>query len=135
LAQSLNKLSALAVSKVNKPGYYGDGGGLVLQVSSSGSKSWLFRFSLGGRRRKMWLGGVNAVCLAEARDRARECRGQLQLEQDPLNARDAQRIDTRLKASRVLTFAQCAAAYIKALRSSWKNVKHGDQWTNTLPQR
>jgi integrase len=72
------------------------------------------------------------VSLAEARNRARECRSQLQLGQDPLHARDAHRIDTRLKASRVLTFAQCAAAYINAHRASWKNVKHGDQWTNTL---
>lgn len=132
MAQNLSKLSALAVAKASRPGYYGDGGGLVLQVSPSGSKSWLFRFNLAGRRHEMGLGGLNAVSLAEARNRARECRSQLQLGQDPLHARDAERIDTRLKASRVLTFAQCAAAYIKAHRASWKNVKHGDQWTNTL---
>ena len=132
MAQNLSKLSALAVAKGSKPGYYGDGGGLVLQVSPTGSKSWLFRFTFAGRRREMGLGGLIAVSLAEARNRARECRGLLQLGQDPLHARDAARIDTRLKASRVLTFAQCAAAYIKAHRASWKNVKHGDQWTNTL---
>ena len=40
---NLNKLSALAVSKLRKPGYYGDGGGLWLQVAKSGSKSWIFR--------------------------------------------------------------------------------------------
>jgi hypothetical protein len=80
----------------------------------------------------MGLGGLNAVSLAEARNRARECRSQLQLGLDPLHARDAERIDTRLKASRVLTFSQCAAAYIKAHRASWKNVKNGDQWTNAL---
>jgi hypothetical protein len=85
LAQNLNKLSALAVTKASKPGYYGDGCGLVLQVSSSGSKSWLFRFTLAGRRREMGLGGLNAVSLAEARNRARECRSQLQLGQDPLH--------------------------------------------------
>ena len=132
MAQNLSKLSALTVAKVSKPGYYSDGGGLVLQVSASGSRSWLFRFDFAGRRREMGLGGLNAVSLAEARNRARECRSQLQLGQDPLHARDAERINTRLKASRVLTFAQCAAAYINAHRASWKNVKHGDQWTNTL---
>ena len=42
---NLNKLSALAVNKTNKPGYYGDGGGLWLQVAKSGSKGWIFRFS------------------------------------------------------------------------------------------
>jgi hypothetical protein len=57
LAQNLSKLSALAVAKASKPGYYGDGGGMVLQVSPSGSKSWLFRFNLAGRAAKWdWAG-------------------------------------------------------------------------------
>jgi integrase len=132
LAQNLSKLSALAVAKVSKPGYYGDGGGLVLQVSATGSKSWLFRFNVAGRRREMGLGSLNAVSLSEARIKARECRSQLQLGQDPLEARDALRKDARVQASRVLTFAQCAKAYINAHHASWKNAKHGDQWTNTL---
>ena len=75
MAQNLSKLSALTVAKVSKPGYYSDGGGLVLQVSISGSKSWLFRFDFAGWRREMGLGGLDAVSLAEARSRARECRG------------------------------------------------------------
>ena len=132
MAQNLSKLSALTVAKVRKPGYYSDGDGLVLQVSISGSKSWLFRFDFPRRRREMGLGGLNAVRLAEVRNWARECRSQLQLGQDPLHVRDAERIDTRLKASRVLMFAQCAAAYINAHRASWKNLRHGGQWTNTL---
>ena len=126
MARNLSKLSALTVAKVSKPGYYSDGGGLMLQVSIFGSKSWMFHFNFAGRCREMGLGERNAVSLAEARNRARQCRSQLQLGQDPLHARDAERIDTRLKVSRVLTFAQCAAAYIKAHRASWKNVKHGD---------
>jgi hypothetical protein len=35
---SLNKLTALAVGKTNKPGYYGNGGGLWLPIAKSGSK-------------------------------------------------------------------------------------------------
>jgi integrase len=31
-----------------------------------------------------------------------------------------------------MTFDQCAAAYIDAHRSGWKNAKHADQWKNTL---
>nr|2KHV_A Chain A, Phage integrase [Nitrosospira multiformis ATCC 25196] len=31
-----------------------------------------------------------------------------------------------------MTFSECAALYIKAHRSSWKNTKHADQWTNTI---
>jgi hypothetical protein len=36
---NLNKLTALAVSRTSKPGNYGDGGGLWLQVAASGSKA------------------------------------------------------------------------------------------------
>jgi integrase len=32
----------------------------------------------------------------------------------------------------MMTFDQCAEAYILAHKASWKNAKHADQWTNTL---
>lgn len=67
----VNKLSALGVARERWPGYHGDGEGLWLQVSSSGTKSWIFRFSLDGRRREMGLGPVHAVDLAAARSKAR----------------------------------------------------------------
>ena len=40
-----------------KRGYYADGGGLYLQVSATGSKSWVFRYRgrAGGRLREMGL--------------------------------------------------------------------------------
>ena len=40
-----------------KRGLYTDGGGLCLQVASGGSRSWIFRYRLGGRRRHLGLGG------------------------------------------------------------------------------
>ena len=45
--------------------------------------------------------------------------------------RDA-RVGAALERGRQMTFDQCASAYIDALRSSWKNAKHADQWVNTL---
>ena len=38
-----NRLTARMVEQVKKPGYYGDGGGLVLRVADGGGKVWLFR--------------------------------------------------------------------------------------------
>jgi integrase len=129
---NLNKLSALAVSRTSKPGYYGDGGGLWLQVAKSGSKSWIFRFKVAGRQREMGLGGLITVDLAKARVLARECRTLLLDGQDPIEARKAVRLADALERARAMTFDQCAAAYIDAHRSSWKNAKHADQWKNTL---
>ena len=39
MAHQVKKLSAILISKLNSPGYYGDGDGLWLQISGSGSKS------------------------------------------------------------------------------------------------
>ncbi|WP_296943849.1 Arm DNA-binding domain-containing protein [uncultured Massilia sp.] len=74
MARLIEKLSPLEVSKKTKPGYYGDGAGLWLQVSPTGSKSWIFRYTIAGKQREMGLGPFHAVSLAEARTKAKECR-------------------------------------------------------------
>jgi integrase len=129
---NLNKLTALAVAKTSKPGYYGDGGGLWLQVAPSGSKSWIFRFKMAGKQREMGLGGLQTVELAKVRVLARECRSLLLEGKDPIEARKAVRLADALQRARSMSFDQCAAAYIDAHRGSWKNAKHADQWKNTL---
>jgi hypothetical protein len=54
MARTIEKLSALRVEKVTKPGLYSDGGGLYLKVSESGAKSWAFRYMLDGHRSRKW---------------------------------------------------------------------------------
>jgi len=56
-----------AQANTTKPGYYADGGGLYLQVSKSGTKSWVYRFTLLGKTRDMGLGSLNYVSIADAR--------------------------------------------------------------------
>ena len=70
MARTIEKLSALRVTKETTPGVYGDGGGLYLRVSASGTKSWIFRYMLDRRSREMGLGATHAVNLAEARQKA-----------------------------------------------------------------
>jgi hypothetical protein len=70
----VGRLNALAVSRANKPGFHGDGGGPYLQVTRSGACTWVYRFMLHGRAREMGLGSLRDVSLAEARKRAAECR-------------------------------------------------------------
>jgi hypothetical protein len=71
------KLSALAVKHATGRGLYADGGGLYLQVARNGSRSWILRYRLGGRRRYCGLGSLLRVTLAEARKRAAEARSVL----------------------------------------------------------
>jgi integrase len=129
---NLNKLSSVGIARLKEPGYYGDGGGLVLQVTPSGSKSWLFRYFKSGKVREMGLGSLRTVDLASAREGARRCRELLQSGQDPLDERRAAKGLAALERGRQMTFDQCAAAYIEAHRSGWRNAKHAEQWTNTL---
>ncbi|MDR3414296.1 MAG: Arm DNA-binding domain-containing protein [Formivibrio sp.] len=42
MARQEKRLSALAVTKVTKPGMYADGLGLYLRVGPTGAKSWFF---------------------------------------------------------------------------------------------
>jgi len=132
MARLVEKLTPLAVGKLTKPGYYGDGAGLWLQVSPSGSKSWIFRFTLAGKQREMGLGAVHTVNLTEARAKAKECRQLLLDGKDPLDARRSIKQAEALERAKAMTFDQCAEAYITAHRASWKNAKHADQWASTI---
>jgi integrase len=128
----IGKLTALKANKAKTPGYYGDGGGLFLQVSRYGSKSWVFRFKASGRLREMGLGSLDTYSLAEARERARECRKLRDEGRDPIEERRTARDRAKLDTARAMTFRDCAERYIAAHEAGWKNPKHAAQWPATL---
>ncbi|MCK5748670.1 tyrosine-type recombinase/integrase [Oricola sp.] len=132
MARTINRLSAAMVAKTNKTGRYGDGGGLWLQVSRSGTKAWLFRFMLDGKARQMGLGSVDTFSLKEARERAKQARQLLADGIDPIEAKNAQRAASRAETAKRVTFAEAMTKYIAAHRSGWKSEKHAAQWTATL---
>jgi integrase len=132
MARQLQRLSALQVAKLTKPGLYGDGGGLTLQITASGAKSWLFRYMIAGQAHGMGLGPTHTVSLTEARQKALDARKLLIDGIDPLTTKKQNQIAAALAAAKTMTFDQCAEAYILAHKAGWKNAKHGDQWTNTL---
>lgn len=141
MARTINKLSAAKVAKETKPGMYGDGGGLWLQVAkrtakSAGAgdvtKSWLFRYMLAGKARYMGLGDINTFSLAEARERARRARQLLADGIDPIEAKQGKKAAERAEDAKRVTFWEAAEKYIAAHRAGWKNEKHADQWKNTL---
>lgn len=127
MSRTIHKLTARQVASLAEPGYYADGGNLYLQVSKSGSKSWIIRYSFGGRKRDYGAGSVRDVPLARAREKASEVRALLADGIDPMERRE------EAKARGIgMPFKACAEAYIEANRSGWKNAKHADQWVNTL---
>ncbi len=123
-------LSAVRVRSEKRAGRYADGNGLYLFVQRSGARVWTFRFTRRGKAREAGLGRVEDVALAEARDRARECRRLLAQGIDPIEHR---RVEVAEKAAKEgMTFEQVAAFYLAAHEASWRNEKHRWQWRNTL---
>ena len=68
------KLTKAKITKLKKRGLYGDGGGLYLQVAKGGSKSWIQRIVVNGKRRNLGLGGYPLISLTEARKASIEVR-------------------------------------------------------------
>lgn len=132
MAREIDKLGALEVSKTTKTGLHRDGNGLWLQVSPSGSKSWVFRFTIKGKQLVMGLGATHTVGLSEARSKAKEQRLLLLDGKNPLEVRKGARTLEALEQARMVTFDHCAASYIAAHRASWRNAKHAGQWEATL---
>ncbi|SFF97032.1 Integrase [Novosphingobium sp. CF614] len=100
--------------------------GLMLQITPAGSMSWIFRATIGGKRRELGLGPYDpedrsrSVSLAQARKMAAEIRAG----RDPV----ADRRGTEKPA----TFRDVAVTFLAAKRDAWKNAKHRKQWESTL---
>lgn len=127
-----HKLKPLAVDKLKKAGLHGDGAGLWLKVTEAGSKSWILRYTSGGRERWMGLGPYPDVSVAEAREKAAELRKQVRAGIDPLDEKHEQRAISRAATARSVTFDWCAEQFIDAHKAGWRNPKHVDQWRNTI---
>lgn len=92
MARQQQRLSALQVTKLTKPGLYGDGGGLTLQITTTGAKSWLLRYMVAGKPFGMGLGPTHTVSLAEARQKALDARKLLLDGINPLAAKKQSQI-------------------------------------------
>jgi integrase len=125
-ARTINRLTALQVERC-RHGKLHDGGGLYFLGDQ---RAWAFRYGAQGRN---WhgLGPLHTVGLAEAREKARQCRTLLLDGASPL-AVNRERLAAAKLAAQALTFTQCAKAYHEAHRSSWRNQKHASDWLRSL---
>lgn len=115
-------LTAAFVRTVQRPGKYGDQHGLILRVLPSGSKQWIWRGTVQGRRVDLGLGGYPYTSLREARQAAFDHRKLARAGGDP----------RALKRS-VPTFAEAAEKVIAIHRASWRpGSKSENQWRASL---
>ena len=119
----MGKLTAAMVRGLSAPGRYGDGGTLFLRIAPGGSKGWVQRLTIGGKRRDLGLGGWPVVTLAEARDQAIENRRLVRRGGDPLADR---------RRAKVPTFTEASDSALEANRRRWRNAKTVDNWRATM---
>jgi integrase len=119
------KLSAPQVERLRSQGRHPCGGGLYLQVTNGGSRSWLFRYERRGRAREMGLGAYPVIGLAAARAAVLEHRRTLHAGRDPLDERRRPPVVS-------VTFDVLSAEYIEAHRPGWRSPKSAAQWMASL---
>ena len=132
MARQINRLSARTVQTIARKGRHADGAGLYLVVDRNGAKRWAFiyRDRRTKRLREMGLGGVAAVSLASARDKAAQARAMLAAGKDPIADNKADNDDGDLP-----TFGSVANQFLAAMEAAWRNDKHRAQWRSTLSRQ
>jgi integrase len=128
------ELGAMQVSRLTSAGlhFVGRVPGLALQVAPGGSRSWILRVRVAGRRRDMGLGSYPGVTLANAHALASAAREKVRAGVDPIDEAKAKRSASAAARLAAQTFEECAAKFIAAKSSEWKNAKHAAQWSATL---
>lgn len=121
-------LTAATVKNAKAPGKYFDGHGLFLLVRENGSKAWVQRITIRGKRCELGLGTPALVTLLDARERALANRKIAVSGGDPLQDKREAAKETRFTLSQVLEEYWVLAAD-RALGKSddqirrWKNPR------------
>src|SRR6516164_11529388 len=113
------QLSVKRIAKLTEPGRYPDGDNLYLQVKSSGTRSWIFRYEFRGRERYMGLGPLKNVSPDEARELRNAARKQIREGIDPVTARHSAKAAAEAEAAKAKTFEECAREYFESHTQQW----------------
>jgi integrase len=91
-----------------------DLGGFGIRVRESGSRTWVVQYDVGGRTRKMTLGGTDVLPAAKARAKAKDVLAAVRLGRDPANEKS----NARAKAGK--TFGSRLPDYLDHQRGALK---------------
>ena len=116
-------LTAAKARALAAPGRYGDGGTLYLVVAPGGSKSWVQRLTIDGKRHDIGLGGWPVVSLAMARDRAFANRRAVAEGRDPLAEK---------RKTAAPTFREASARARETNEGRWRHAKTAMNWDASL---
>ena len=106
------------------PGRHADGNGLYLFVQPTGTRSWVQRLVIRGRRRELGLGAATLVPLAKAREQALANRMLARSGGDPLSE--------KRRVQGVPTFAEAAERVLEQKRGGWRGRWHAQNWWRSM---
>lgn len=134
MPKKAKELSAVEVRNMNKIGLHAVGGvsGLLIQVTTSGARSWILRTMIGSKRRDIGLGGFPDVPLKDARIKARDTKEQIQQGIDPILQRKANRSALIREQSKAVTFEDLARVYMVRKGKEYKGAKQLQKLTGHL---
>lgn len=136
MAVTNDKVLQQRIRETAGPDYIKVDKGLLLQVSKTGSTSWILRYKVGGKRREAGLGSYPAVSMAKAKQDAERLRLQRNEGADPIEVRRqkraAEKVEQMAEESATVTFKKASEQYIEAHRAGWRNAKHAWQWSRSL---
>ena len=119
-----HKALSAAFVRSAPPGRHADGNGLYLFVQPSGTRSWIQRLVVRGRRRELGLGAVALVPLAEAREQALANRRLARSGGDPLTE--------KRRVQQMPTFADAARRVLEKKQGGWRGRWHAQNWIRSL---
>ena len=119
-----HKALSAAFVRSAPPGRHADGNGLYLFVQPSGTRSWIQRLVVRGRRRELGLGAVALVLLAEAREQALANRRLARSGGDPLTE--------KRRLQQMPTFADAARQVLEQKQDGWRGRWHAQNWIRSL---
>jgi integrase len=122
------------LAKLTQRGRYAVGHGAYLQISEWGTRSWVFRYVVGGNPHNVGMGDAEYVTLAEARQQAFEYRRLLAAGGDPLEAKRQARRERQRANMPAKTFRQVALDYIAQHENGWRGDHSRKQWLASLQQ-
>jgi len=131
MASLTNRLTGNRINQMQESGWFPDGQNLYLQVTSPSAKSWVFRYKIARRERRLGLGSYPEIPLKRAREIAANYRSLIQEGRDPKKVRDEERAKAK-REQKPSSFEACSKAYIELQEPGWSNRKHANQWRNTL---
>ena len=123
----MGNLTAKQVKEISKPGRYGDGGGLYFYVAPTGTRSWVQRIQIGGKRTDKGLGGYPKVALPQARKVADANRVAIRAGENPFE------VTAKISAPVLVTGPVDVPTFEYAINAVYE--KHSAEWAESTAKR